>query len=52
VAQFPKSLGERKDITYAWMAPLGANRWFVVFYCGRVHGASDIYGLEIEIPAK
>ena len=50
VAQFPRALGERKDITYGWMAPLGENRWYVVFYCGRVRGASDLYGLEIEIP--
>ena len=50
VAKFPRALGERKDITYAWMAPLGDDHWYVVFYCGRTHGASDIFGLEITVP--
>lgn len=47
-AKFPRSLRERNDLTYGWMTPLDANRWFLVFYCGRVNGASDIYGLEFE----
>jgi hypothetical protein len=47
-AKFPRSLRERSDLTYGWMVPLDASRWFMVFYCGKVNGASDIYGLEFE----
>ena len=49
VARFPRTLGQRRDITYAWMAPLGGDNWFTVFYCGLVHGPSDIYGLRMRI---
>ncbi len=49
VARFPKSLGERGDITYGWMAPTTGRNWFVVFYCGQKRGPSDIYGLPIAI---
>ncbi len=51
VARFPRTLGQRRDITYAWMTPLGGGEWFTVFYCGLVHGPSDIYGLKMRIPA-
>jgi hypothetical protein len=47
-AKFPRTLRERSDLTYGWMAPTEANRWFLVFYCGKTNGASDIYGLEFE----
>lgn len=47
-AKFPRSLKERGDITYGWMTPIDANRWFMVFYCGKTKGASDIYGLELD----
>lgn len=49
VARFPRTLGQRRDITYAWMAPLGGGEWFTVFYCGQVHGPSDIYGLRMRV---
>jgi len=49
VARFPKQLGDRRDITYAWMAPLGGDAWYVVFYCGRTRGPSDIFGLTIHL---
>lgn len=52
VARFPRSLAERNDLTYGWMAPIGARRWYAVFYCGRPRGASDIYGLAFEIPTS
>jgi len=52
VARFPVELGDRRDITYAWMTHLGDNRWYVVFYCGEVRGPSDIYGLTMEIPSS
>lgn len=52
VARFPRALGQRRDITYAWMAPLGRDEWFAVFYCGQVHGPSDIYGLKLRVPAN
>jgi hypothetical protein len=50
VAQFPRTLRERGDLTYGWMTPLSDNRWFAVFYCGQPRGASDIYGLEFAMP--
>lgn len=51
LARFPRTLGERKDLTYGWMTPLGDRRWYAVFYCGRTRGASDIFGWEFEMPA-
>jgi len=50
IAQFPEKLKDRKDITYPWMAPMGDNQWFIVFYCGKTRGASDLYGLKVQIP--
>lgn len=50
VVRFPRALGQRRDITYAWMTPLGGEEWFAVFYCGLVHGAADIYGLKLRLP--
>lgn len=50
VVRFPRTLGQRRDITYAWMTPLGNDEWFTVFYCGQVHGPADIYGLKMRIP--
>lgn len=47
-ARFPRSLLDLSDLTYGWMAPIDANRWFLVFYCGKGNGASAIYGLEFE----
>ena len=52
VAKFPRSLGERNDLTYGWMTPVGGQKWLAVFYCGKIRGASDIYGLEFEVPKK
>jgi len=52
VVRFPRALGQRRDITYAWMAPLGGEEWFAVFYCGQVHGPSDIYGLKLRLSAS
>lgn len=51
VAKFPRTLRERGDLTYGWMAPLGGRKWYAVFYCGKHRGANDIYGLEFEVPA-
>lgn len=50
LAKFPRSLRERSDLTYGWMTPVGENRWYLVFYCGKHRGANDIYGLEFEMP--
>jgi hypothetical protein len=52
VARFPRTLAERSDLTYGWMTPVGGRRWFAVFYCGKARGASDLYGLEFEVPPK
>jgi hypothetical protein len=49
VARFPQALRARTDITYGWMTPLGAGKWYVVFYCGKTRGASDIYGMTIDV---
>lgn len=51
VANFPRALGPRSDLTYGWMAPLGGRKWFAVFYCGTPRGPSDVYGLTVEVPA-
>ncbi|GDY23257.1 hypothetical protein LBMAG56_46040 [Verrucomicrobiota bacterium] len=48
VVRFPRTLGARRDITYAWMTPLGGGEWFAVFYCGLVHGPADIYGMKLR----
>ncbi len=50
VARFPTPLGNRNDITYGWMAPVGGGEWLVTFYCGQVAGPSDIYGLRLRLP--
>ncbi len=50
VVHFPTTLGRRTDITYGWMAPLGNDQWYVVFYCGQTRGPSDIYGMTITLP--
>ncbi|MCO6048074.1 glycoside hydrolase [Aeoliella sp. ICT_H6.2] len=52
VARFPKDLGRRKDITYAWMTPVENGRWLAVFYCGEARGSSDIYGLNFDPTSK
>jgi hypothetical protein len=52
LAKFPRSLGDRSDLTYGWMTPVGENRWYLVFYCGKHRGANDIYGLEFEMPSE
>jgi hypothetical protein len=49
VIEFPKSLGERTDITYPWMVHLEDDNWFLVFYCGQSRGPSSIYGMQIVI---
>lgn len=49
VVRFPRALGARRDITYAWMTPLGGGEWFTVFYCGLVHGPADIYGMKLRL---
>lgn len=52
IAKFPRALGERSDLTYGWMTPMGGNKWYAVFYCGKARGGNDIYGLEFAIPRK
>lgn len=50
LAQFPRSLRERSDLTYGWITPITGARWYLVFYCGQSRGANDIYGLEFDMP--
>jgi hypothetical protein len=47
---FPATLGARNDFGYPWMTPLDADHWFLVFYCGKMHGANAIYGMPITLP--
>ncbi len=52
VAKFPRELGDRSDLTYAWMTPVGGRKWFAVFYCGKTRAANDIYGLTLDLPPR
>jgi hypothetical protein len=52
LAQFPRTLKERGDLTYGWMTPTTGNKWYAVFYCGKHKGESDIYGWEFEMPER
>ncbi len=48
VVSFPRGEGNpNRDFTYPWMVQLAPDRWFLVFYCGRVKGANSIYGMTI-----
>lgn len=46
---FPAELGKRNDFGYPWMVPLDAEHWYLVFYCGQLHGSNAIYGATLTL---
>lgn len=38
-----------EDYAYPWMAHLGGDEWFVVFYAGRSRSANSIYGIRLQV---
>jgi len=48
VVSIPKAADGLSDWSYPWMTPLDGDRWFLVFYAGRVSGSNSIWGMTIQ----
>ncbi len=49
IMRFPTDLKDNNDFSYPWMAQLDAHTWYLVFYCGKMHGANSIYGMTFDM---
>lgn len=48
VVSIPKEATGLSDWSYPWMTSLDGDKWFLVFYAGRVSGSNSIWGMTIQ----
>lgn len=49
VVSIPEAAAGLSDWSYPWMTSLDGDKWFLVFYAGRVSGSNSIWGMTIQL---